>query len=343
MRALGNLAEERDAYRLYNFLKKEKIDCVYDKEADGHFHFWVMEEDQFDAALSHYEMFVNDPRSSHFDAEEAPPPVEEQVEEILDAARIEQIKQRIDKQQSFGRSYAPWTRLIIAICVFLFLLTLYQKARTEDDAAQVAFPPVEQALLFDYPSAFEEGGHTLIWPGIYAIALDWPESRMELKAPLFEKIGQGQVWRLITPVFLHAGILHILFNMLWLWLLGKQVEERAGAMRYLLLSLIVGIVSNCAQYYMSGFSFIGYSGIICGLAGYIWIRQRVAPWEGYPLQKGTAFFLMIFVLGVAALQTLSFLASLVGMISWTLPFANTAHVVGALVGMGLARIPMFSK
>jgi murein DD-endopeptidase MepM/ murein hydrolase activator NlpD len=43
---------------------------------------------------------------------------------------------------------------------------------------------------------------------------------------LGEKISQGQVWRLFTPCLMHRDFLHILFNMVWVWLLAKQVEER---------------------------------------------------------------------------------------------------------------------
>ena len=43
--------------------------------------------------------------------------------------------------------------------------------------------------------------------------------------PLFEKIRQGELWRLFTPCILHRDFLHILFNMIWVWILVKQIEE----------------------------------------------------------------------------------------------------------------------
>ena len=101
----------------------------------------------------------------------------------------------------------------------------------------------------------------------------------------FEKIRQGEVWRLFTPCLLHFDFLHILFNMAWLWILGKQIEERIHWKKLGLLILIVGIVSNTAQYLVSGPSFLGFSGIVVGMAGFIWMRQRNAPWEGYPLSR----------------------------------------------------------
>ncbi|CCB89927.1 rhomboid protease glpG [Simkania negevensis Z] len=160
---------------------------------------------------------------------------------------------------------------------------------------------------------------------------------------MFIKLRQGEVWRLITPCLLHGGFLHILFNMLWLWLLGRQIEERIKLWQYLLITLIIGIVSNAAQYLMSGPLFIGYSGIITGLAGFIWMRQRQAPWEGYPLNRGTLIFLMVFIFGMLALQVISFILMRTGAVEFPMNIANTAHITGAIVGALLGRIPFFAR
>lgn len=92
--------------------------------------------------------------------------------------------------------------------------------------------------------------------------------------PLFQKLRQGQLHRLITPVFLHGSILHILFNMIWLFVLMKQIEMKIGAIKTLFLSIAIGIVSNVIQYIVTGPFFVGASGIIVGLAAFIWIRQK---------------------------------------------------------------------
>jgi membrane associated rhomboid family serine protease len=62
------------------------------------------------------------------------------------------------------------------------------------------------------------------------------------------KVLQGQVWRLVTCGFLHDtdGILHILFNMIILWLVGRELEERYGAREFVAFYLLALVVSSLA-------------------------------------------------------------------------------------------------
>jgi GlpG protein len=158
---------------------------------------------------------------------------------------------------------------------------------------------------------------------------------------LFSDIQKGEVWRLVTPIFLHANLLHILFNMLWLWMLGPVVEVRLGTMRYVALILLVALISNTLQYLVSGPFFMGFSGVICGIVGFIWMRQILSPLEVYPVQKGAIFFLWVFILGISLLQLLAFFLQVFNIVVLNLQIANTAHLSGALVGIVLARLRLF--
>jgi GlpG protein len=126
-----------------------------------------------------------------------------------------------------------------------------------------------------------------------------------------------------------------------MWVLGKQIETHISKTRFLILIVIIGIFSNICQYLMNGPYFLGLSGVILGMAGFIWMRQKIAPWEGYTLPKTTLLFLLIFVLGMIGLQVISFVMEISGK-NFVFNIANTAHVAGALMGMGLGRLSFFS-
>src|SRR5262249_23530572 len=83
----------------------------------------------------------------------------------------------------------------------------------------------------------------------------------------FRDILRGQVWRLVTPIFLHFGVSHIVFNCLWMFMLASQVEERRGPYFYILLILVSAIISNAAEALYSP-AFGGMSGVGYAIFGY---------------------------------------------------------------------------
>ncbi len=138
------------------------------------------------------------------------------------------------------------------------------------------------------------------------------------------EIRHGQVWRLITPIFVHFSILHILFNMLWLRDLGSLIEARASTLKLLFLVVVIGIASNVGQYLVSGPAFGGVSGVVYGLLGVVWIRGKVDPSSGFFLTDQT---IMVMV-GWFVLCLLHMVGNV----------ANTAHGVGLVMGMGMGYL-----
>ena len=61
-------------------------------------------------------------------------------------------------------------------------------------------------------------------------------------------IATGQYWRLMTAVFLHAGLFHIAFNAYALWIFGTVVEEELGRLRFLLIFFATGFFASAASY-----------------------------------------------------------------------------------------------
>jgi rhomboid protease GluP len=80
-------------------------------------------------------------------------------------------------------------------------------------------------------------------------------------------IIQGQFWRLITPLFLHASLLHIGFNMYALYVLGVGLERFYGRGRYLALYFLSGFAGNVASFIFSASPSLGASTAIFGLLG----------------------------------------------------------------------------
>jgi GlpG protein len=144
--------------------------------------------------------------------------------------------------------------------------------------------------------------------------------------PVFGAIGD-QYWRLITPVFLHFGWLHIVFNSLWMWELGARVERVMGPLNMILLFLVVALVSNGSQYIFGGAGiFGGMSGVVYGLLGFSWVAPLLQPrWRIQPPPTLMLFmvgWLVVCMMGVV--QVLGFGA-----------IANAAHLGGLLCGGGL--------
>jgi GlpG protein len=130
--------------------------------------------------------------------------------------------------------------------------------------------------------------------------------------------------------------------MLWLVLLSKQMEERLRPLQYIGFILITGIFSNTCQYLMSGPNFVGFSGVLCAMVAFIWMRQKIAPWEGYPLQKSTITFLAFFVAAMLGIQIFAFYWDTQHISTIAPGIANTAHISGALIGAILGRLSLFS-
>ncbi|MDX1807743.1 MAG: rhomboid family intramembrane serine protease, partial [Paenisporosarcina sp.] len=61
-------------------------------------------------------------------------------------------------------------------------------------------------------------------------------------------ISDGQWWRFITPMFLHAGFLHLLFNMFSLYLFGPELEKLAGKLRFLNIYFMAGLFGTVATF-----------------------------------------------------------------------------------------------
>lgn len=92
-----------------------------------------------------------------------------------------------------------------------------------------------------------------------------------------EAISQGQVWRLMTSVFLHADVQHVGFNMLALFIWGKNAEALYDRKNYLYIFLLAGLLGSLGSYAFSDANGLGASGAVYGVLGamfYVYVYNK---------------------------------------------------------------------
>jgi membrane associated rhomboid family serine protease len=88
-------------------------------------------------------------------------------------------------------------------------------------------------------------------------------------------VANGDWWRLITSAFLHGSLLHIAFNMYFLWFVGSPVEQALGRGRFVLVYLVSGLAGSAgALVYTPRSPTVGASGAIFGILGAALILER---------------------------------------------------------------------
>ena len=133
----------------------------------------------------------------------------------------------------------------------------------------------------------------------------------------------AEPWRLVGPAFFHFSWLHIVFNTMWWWQLGGAIENVMGKRTLLSLFFASAILSNLAQYMVTGANFGGLSGVVYAVVGYVWWAGWLAPQVGLSLSKPIVGFLLFWLL-------LGFVNVL------PVNVANAAHLLGLVSGCFLA-------
>lgn len=314
MRHIGTLASGTEAQRFTAYLLTQQIGAQAEQEGNE-WVIWVRNEDQVDAAKTALEHFRTAPLDERYSGVEAKAAKlqREQLEKAVAAKKnvVEMRGQWKNNQSAFKR--APLTCVVIGLCIFVFFL---------QQSSENAISPAEQWLSFSMISPTSS-------PDIVAFPRDG-----------YTQIREGQVWRLVTPAFLHFGVMHIVFNMMLTYSLGSIIEQRYGAWRLLLFIIIVAALSNLAQYSWEGSPrFGGMSGVVYGLFGFIWMKMLYDPRSGIQVSQ--------------QLIIISIVGLLFGMIAAIPPFdatlgrvwrvANTAHFVGLAVGMAIAGVSLLFR
>jgi rhomboid protease GluP len=144
-----------------------------------------------------------------------------------------------------------------------------------------------------------------------------------LGAKVNSLIQQGEFWRFFTPALLHANLVHILFNMYALYVLGRGLERHYGHTRFFLLYIIGAFAGNVASFWMSTGYSVGASTAIFALVA----AQGVFVFQNRAMFGAQARGMLMNVLLVVALNL--FLGLQPGIDNW-------GHLGGLISGVAFA-------
>jgi rhomboid protease GluP len=182
--------------------------------------------------------------------------------------------------RSLGRlmpATSPVTYAILTVSCALFLVSL---------------------LLTMREHGFQEGGGGLSALFGFGAISDDVLHRLGASMPLGGLAGYpgdlAQPWRFVTAVFLHASILHIVFNMWFLMDVGPLIEELYGSARYLFIYVVTGIGGYIASSAVGHFS-IGGSGALMGLVGVLLAATSGRRSAGAQMLRSRLIYFIIYI------------------------------------------------
>lgn len=318
MRSIGVLPDEATAHRLADYLTTLDISTRVDK-AEAGWRVWAHRDEQVEQARAELAAFLANPNDARFHnlATEARAKRKKAEQETKQHERSSiQLGGRLNVR-SWAR--CPATYALIVACVVVSLLTNVGMGAQSSLADWLYFTRFE---FVTEPVAAPAGQDE---PSLTYFA--------HVRSTGLDAISRGEVWRLITPIFLHFGPLHLIFNMFCFYDLGGLIEMRKSSKTLLLLVLASGLFSNLIQYeweyQREGLAavhpFGGMSGVVYALLGYTWMKRDYEPETGLSLRSSTIVLMIIWLI-----------ACMTGHFG---PVANAAHVSGLLFGMGVGLAP----
>lgn len=304
MRQVGSLPNQREAERFSAYLVTQGIDAH--AEQDTHeWAVWVRDEDRIEQARQSLEHFRVDPEDNRYRG----------VERDAEVIRRGELQRRMSAQKNVVEMRGRWlqptirkTPLTITVIVLSVVVTVFGNF---GEAQRGIGQTMNQQLWFCAPADFVASDGN----GLASLA-------------------KGELWRAITPIFVHLFPLHIVFNMIWFFQFGALIESLKGTVRLGLFILLIAVISNVAQAvappeWGGTHAFGGMSGVVYGLFGYTWVKSAFAREPGFNISQGT----VIVMIGWLFLCMTPVIPRV----------ANVAHVVGLVVGMVLAYAPSFWK
>lgn len=331
MRLIGEIDDVQQAEKFAAYLITEGTEVQLDPQDSGRVEIWVKDEDRFDSAQAALEEFREDSGNRKYsDAIQEATQIERQREK----KRREIQKKMVHVGAGGVRRKPAITILLIGICAVVALLTDFGDSIRKGGDAKIF-----KALEFVYLPP-DEAAKTYVASG----------GNLDSLNVRLASIKQGEIWRLVTPIFIHHGTMHILFNMIWLYQLGSLIEHRYGKWSLLFLVLASAAISNFVQCTVPGaldgsvpqklpdgslMTLLGgMSGVVYGLLGFVWMKSSYDRSSGFYLSQST----LVFMLGWMFLCFLPSFQQMLGV-----RIANWAHGIGLLVGIAVGYAPLLWK
>lgn len=299
MRQIGTLPRNLDSQIFGDHLLALGMKARFDEQPDGWI-VWIYNEDQLARARAELEAYVRQPDDPRF-GEGA-----RTAEEVRrNAAKLEKeyrknFREVTDLWSGLQLRRRPLTMALVIVSIVVFLLQQSSLG-----------PVVVSSLMFTTAHLDPERG--------------WLSNGLD-------PILAGEVWRLVTPIFLHFSIWHILFNVWAVTVEGTMIESCRGTFRLAVLVLVAAVLSNLGQHFYYTLQadpgrfhlFGGLSGVVYALFGYLWMKGQYEPEQGMILHPNTITTMLLWLVLC--------MTNLLG------PIANAAHVVGLLVGVAFGAL-----
>jgi GlpG protein len=267
MRQVGSLPDQREAERFTAYLITQGIDA-HTEQDQQQWAVWVRDEDRLDQARDWLSRFKLDPDDGRYRGAERSAEVIRREESQRRAAAQRNM---IEMRGRWNRPAAGRTPLTITVILLSILVTIFGEM---GKAQQGLGKSINDQLFFCSPADY--------------VTSD--------KNPL-ASLAQGELWRAVTPIFIHLDWYHIIFNMIMFFQFGALVESLKGTVRLAGLMLATAVVSNIAQAVgpesLGGTpAFGGMSGVLYGLVGYVWVKSTFRPEPGFYMTQGTVIILI---------------------------------------------------
>ena len=349
MRHLGNLDSSEQAENFLAHLLVQGIEGQADTRSVP-VEIWVKDEDQLAEAMTELAAFRENPADPKYAGAFAKAKAIKKAQ----AKKTKAMQKNIVHVARGGLNKKPHlTMLLIALCGIVALLTNFgSPPRTYVDLNQDGeISPQERSATIV--------GHITqpLYRWMQYTCVGLPQSRELVQKYVMTddqddlrfrnaSLLRGEVWRLITPIFIHYGIMHIVFNLYMLFSYGSLVERRYDWKRLLMLVLLSAAIPNFVQcsvpaawqgivpvfygeYLMTSLG--GMSGVVYGLFGYVWIKSIYDPKFGFRIPQSSIIIMIVWLFGCMFAEQLN-----IGIFPPNV--ANWAHGIGLLVGMVVAYL-----